>query len=257
MISSNQADTSLKVAVLTTETLHHAYFVREIAARYPATEAFCERNVLCAPFETTHPYEAERDRHEQEFWFGGRRAGLADFVPVTTLPSINDDAALAALRRFDPDVLVDFGTGKVKGPVLNFRPDRFFNLHGGDPQQYRGLDSHLWAIYHGDFSGLVTTLHRLTAALDAGDIIFTREVPLREAMSLHELRATNAQVCVDMTLSALAQIAAKGDVSGARQVGQGRYYSFMPAVLKEICVGKFTKFTAGQFAQQGARERAR
>lgn len=243
MILTRSENASLKVAILTTETLHHAYFVREIVTRYPATEVFCERNVLIAPFETSHPYEAVRDGYERNYWFGGGAATLADFAAVTTFSSINDEAAMIALRRFDPDVLVNFGTGKVKEPVLNFKVGRFFNLHGGDPQRYRGLDSHLWAIYHGDFSGLVTTFHRLTSTLDAGDIVLMQALPLRPHMALHELRVANTKVCVDMTLAALAQIAIEGDVRGQPQVGKGRYYSFMPAVLKQVCVGKFERFT--------------
>lgn len=241
---------------MTTETLHHAYFVREIAARYPATAIFCETKTPSAPFETAHAFESARERYEQEHWFNGSRRALANFAPVTMLSTINGDAALNAIRRFDPDVLVDFGTGKVKSPVLDFKPGRFFNLHGGDPQQYRGLDSHLWAIYHGDFSGLVTTLHRLTQTLDAGDIVSMRDVPLRPHMRLHELRAANTQVCLDMTLAALSGIASSGDVRGTPQSEKGRYYSFMPAALKEICVGKFEKFTAGELVRRGVQEAA-
>jgi methionyl-tRNA formyltransferase len=241
----------LRVAILTTETLHHAYFVREIVARYPATQVFCETGVLAAPFETSHPYEAARSRYEQEHWFDGCRGLIADFAEVETFSSINDDAAMSAVCRFDPDVLVDFGTGKVKEPLLSFKAGRLFNLHGGDPQHYRGLDSHLWAIYHNDFSGLVTTLHRLTSALDAGDIVHLRQIPLRPEMSLHELRAANTKVCVDLTLAALDQIADAGDIRGTPQVSKGRYYSFMPAVLKEICVRKFERYTHQRLRSPG------
>ena len=45
------------------------------------------------------------------------------------------------------------------------------NLHGGDPEKYRGLDSHLWSIYHEDWASLVSTLHVVSKDLDAGDSI--------------------------------------------------------------------------------------
>ncbi|HEX5425738.1 MAG TPA: hypothetical protein VFW94_19475 [Candidatus Acidoferrales bacterium] len=241
--------------MLTTQTAHHTYFVREIAARYPAIEVFCEQDVLEASFDTAHVFEEVRDRYENMLWFSGVPARLSDFGPVTTSPTINDETILAGLQRFDPDVLVDFGTGKVKSPVLGFKPDRLFNLHGGDPQQYRGLDSHLWAIYNSDFAGLVTTLHRLSATLDAGDIVLLREVPIRPGMLLHELRAATTQVCVDIALAALAEFETAGNVNSTPQRARGRYYSFMPAALKEECRRKFEDFTRDDTPLNCVRER--
>ena len=74
----------------------------------------------------------------------------------------------------------------------------------GDPRQYRGLDTHLWAIYHGDFGGLVTCLHHVDLQLDTGDIVDCRPVPIARDMELHELRAANTRVCVELIRSALA-----------------------------------------------------
>ena len=81
--------------------------------------------------------------------------------------------------------------------MINVVPEKIFNLHGGDPQRYRGLDTHLWAIYHKDFGGLVTTLHILPK-LDDGDIVSMGTLPVSKDMPLYALRKVNTEVCVNL-----------------------------------------------------------
>ncbi len=113
------------------------------------------------------------------------------------------------------------------------------NLHGGDPEEYRGLDTHLWAIYHNDFGGPVTTLHTVAAVLDAGDICLQDVVAVKPIMPLHQLRAANTDTCIRLARSALASFADLGTLPARKQIRRGRYYSFMPSPLKEVCRRNF------------------
>ena len=135
-----------------------------------------------------------------------------------------------------------FGTGKVSKQVIQVCPNGIINLHGGNPEEYRGLDSHLWAIYHHDFSGLVTTLHRINEELDDGDIILQMPIQLRPDMGLHELRRYNTDVCIEMVLSAFDMFNRQGYMIDRPQQKRGRYYSFMPSVIKEICLKYFNQY---------------
>ena len=116
------------------------------------------------------------------------------------------------------------------------------NLHGGDPEKYRGLDSHLWSIYHEDWASLVSTLHVVSKDLDAGDIIEKRSIDLLKTKDLYSLRAANTLNCINMSLLALDYFKNKGTFQLSPQTQKGRYYSFMPTVLKEVCVKKFCKY---------------
>lgn len=176
-------------------------------------------------------------------WFGGGPGRVADFAPTVAVPTMNEPEAAAALAALAPDVTIVFGTGLLKAPMLAATPGLLLNLHGGDPEDYRGLDTHLWAVYHRDFAGLVTTLHRVNRKLDDGDIVLQGAVPVGPGMQLHELRRNNTEVCLRLTLGALDMIAAAGDVPGRPQRRTGRYYSHMPAALKEICVARFAAHT--------------
>jgi folate-dependent phosphoribosylglycinamide formyltransferase PurN len=234
----------LKIAVLTTDTLHHAYFVREIARAYGDVVAFCETHTLAPPpFETHHPFEVARELHEAVHWFEGVRRHVSDFVPAQSFASMNDPEALTALRAQNPDFVVVFGTGLLHAPLCEAFQGRVFNLHGGDPQEYRGLDSHLWGIYHRDFTGLATCLHRLDPGLDSGDIVAQGSLVLSPGMKLHELRAINSELCVTLTLGAI-DAARRGAVAAQPQRRAGRYYSAMPTVLKALCVTRFENHTA-------------
>jgi folate-dependent phosphoribosylglycinamide formyltransferase PurN len=234
----------MRLAILTTETHHHAHFVRAVVSRFPVARVFCETTVLKAQFETAHPFEATRDEDECRAWFGGAAAGLADFAAVERVCSLNDPGAVASLRALAPEVVLVFGTGRLAPAVLAVQPRLMLNFHGGDPEEYRGLDTHLWAIYHRDFAGLVTTLHRMTPEIDDGDIVLQARVSLHRGMALHELRRANTETCVALALKALSTIEAQGDLPDRAQRSHGRYYSFMPTPLKELCRKRFAAYTA-------------
>jgi folate-dependent phosphoribosylglycinamide formyltransferase PurN len=236
---------NMRIAVLTTETLHHAFFVRELKELYGDVTAFCEAPAATdTSFPTQHAFERERDRFESESWFNGVPRHIGDIAESHEWASINDEGATKALRAYAPDIILVFGTAVLKPPVIAVRPDRVWNLHGGDPERYRGLDTHLWAIYHRDFPALVTTLHRLDSGVDTGDIILQRTVPLEPGMPIHALRRANTEVCVQLATSAIEMIEGAGDVVVNRQRGKGRYYSSMPAVLKGLCKDRFEAYTS-------------
>jgi methionyl-tRNA formyltransferase len=233
----------MKIVVLTTQTTHHTYFVQELVKAFPLEIVFLECHTLKAPFETHHPFEEARDAYEREFFFAGREVRVADWGQTFEVESINDRQVLTRLQEIDPEVIIVFGAGKITPQLIRICPRGIVNLHGGDPEAYRGLDTHLWAIYHRDFAGLVTTLHHLNEELDDGDIILQAALPLTPGMPLHELRRSNTEICVKLTLSALDMYTRHGHFISRPQRALGRYYSFMPAALKEICRIRFEKYT--------------
>ena len=133
----------------------------------------------------------------------------------------------------------------LKPPLIEICSQRIFNLHWADPEKYRGLDTHLWAIYHKDFGGLITTLHHLDTGLDTGDIVLQGAIPLHHKMKLHELRAANTEVCVKLTISVIDMMNRFGEVTSRSQYNKGRYYTAMPSELKGICQKRFETYTMG------------
>jgi methionyl-tRNA formyltransferase len=226
------------LTLLTTDTLHHRYFAREMSRAGLLSGVVLETSAAKPPFETFHPFEARRDEYEREVLLGGESAEFAEFAPVRRAADINDAEVLAHLQRGAPAFVVVFGTRKLAQQIIGCARVACLNLHGGDPRQYRGLDTHLWAIYHGDFAGVVTCLHHVDLGLDTGDIVDCKPIPIAPGMELHELRAANTRVCVELVKSALSS----ETPNSVRQAAKGRYYSFMPGCLKDVCVGKFHRY---------------
>ncbi|HVN59793.1 MAG TPA: formyltransferase family protein [Gaiellaceae bacterium] len=231
----------MRVALLTTDTSHHAYYAWKLAERFPLAAIVLETDPIVPPFEVAHPFEERRDAFEREHLagFGGP---LTELAQVHEAPRVAEAEAL--LRALSPDAAIVFGTRIVPPDVASIS-SVCLNLHGGNPEHYRGLDTHLWAIYHGDFANLVTTLHVVDDGLDTGAIVAQTSPALYRGMELHELRVANTQACVELTGLALDALEANGRVPARPQLQRGRYYSFMPSVLKERCVERFAIHTAG------------
>jgi methionyl-tRNA formyltransferase len=233
-----------KVIVLTTESSHHAFYVRELLRHYPNLTVYleCNSDALLIS-EVLLDFELEREKFEIDRWFRGANQQISDMLEPKVFDSINCSSAVESLSREGPCIVIAFGVGVLGRNVIDLFPCNIFNLHGGDPERYRGLDSHLWAIYHSDFSALTTTLHRLSFGLDEGDIFMQADLDIYYKMPLHELRALNTEACVKMSISLLEYMQRFGSVSSRRQIQKGRYYSRMPSSLKEICLHKFENFT--------------
>ena len=231
----------MNVALLTTDTPHHLYYAWQLGERLGLRAIFLETRAPVPAFETRHAFEKDRDEYERAVLLAGGPASFDAVAPTRHFPSLNDGPAVSALTALAPDVTLVFGTGKLRQPTIAAARAATLNLHGGDPELYRGLDSHLWAIYHADFAALVTTLHHVARELDTGDIVMQTALPLTRGMGLHELRAVNTRACVSLSLAALAALGSTGALPGRPQRGRGRYYSLMPAVLKDVCITRFDR----------------
>jgi methionyl-tRNA formyltransferase len=234
----------MRLLILTTATPHHSFFVRELAAVYPQLHVIIESTGLSPPFDVHHPFEQERDSYEQQVWFGGVQVAMRELAETFTCENVNQSDCISHIAELRPEATIVFGTRKLSRPVIEAAGANMINLHGGDPEYYRGLDSHLWAIYHGDYSNLVTTLHTVNEVLDDGKIIGIRPIPLVRDMKLHELRRRNTECALRLTVDAIGELVRSGVMPSRAQRQNGRYYSFMPAVLKAQCVKKFERYCA-------------
>lgn len=233
----------MKVALLTTDTPHHAYYAWKLGARVPLTAIALERWRPSPPFETGHPFEEQRDEYERVTLLAGGPTSCHDLARVYDCERVNDASAVERLAALRPDIVLIFGTGLVTPAVIQTARVACLNLHGGNPEEYRGLDTHLWAIYHRDFDNLVTTLHHVDAGLDTGDIVSQAPLEVPAGTELFQLRAINTRVCVDLSLQALEGLG-RGSLPARQQTRRGRYYSHMPSCLKQECVIRFRRHTA-------------
>ena len=198
----------------------------------------CEEQVEIAGAQVGR-FEAACRHYEEIRWFRDGLPHLSDLCQTNTATSVNSESALATLKQAECDVAISFGTCWIRDDALSLLPNQRWNLHGGDPQKYRGLDSHLWALYHDDPGSLVTTVHSLAPDLDAGDIIAGSRIDITSVPELHMLRAANTDLAVQLVKGSLGHLEAVGTVPCMPQATVGRYYSALPGSLWVRCARNY------------------
>lgn len=223
-----------RIMVLSTDTNHHRYFLNEIrAAGISIASVIFETSSVQAPFPTGPLYEDEQDLFERQRWVG--KLDLAHF-DIHEVPNVN--LATGRIAALNPDIGVVFGSRRLTPELISCFPAGLINVHRGIAEEYRGLDSDLWAIYHGDWGNIGVTLHMVDAELDAGDIVFQKCMTLSANMRLSHVRAHTSEIAAMGMIDVLKQWQS-GALSRRRQTTKGRYYSFMPIDIKRIVHRKF------------------
>ena len=80
----------MKILILTTNTPHHIYFVREISMRYKLSGIVVEENLLIPPFDIDHPFEKLRDSYEKKALLNDTLESFSDYSETKSFKSIND-----------------------------------------------------------------------------------------------------------------------------------------------------------------------
>ena len=219
----------MKVLLLTTKTDHHLFFINKIKKKIKNLYVFIEEKKINFQFKVKHPYLKQRSIFEKKYFFNNKKN---IFPSHQSFKDINNINSINCAKKIDPDIIILFGTGLLKKKFLKkFKKKHIINLHGGDPENYRGLDSILWSLYHMDKNGLVTTLHYVNKKFDRGKIIFKRKITFDKKISIHSIRAYNTENCVYLFLKFLRRIQNGNKIISYNQNSIGRYYSAIPSIL--------------------------
>tara|TARA_B100000963_G_scaffold359660_1_gene387649 strand:- start:12410 stop:13126 length:717 start_codon:yes stop_codon:yes gene_type:complete len=229
----------MKALFLTTDTPHHNYFIRRFKKKCGEISVVYETSEVIPSYPTKHPFEYKRDQFEIELW-GNQRLTLSP-NEVSCLKYVENINQLEIDDHItqNKDVCIVFGTRKINFKTLERLPPLTANLHGGDPELYRGLDSHLWSIWHRDKKGLKTCLHLLKQELDSGEILEMESLNLSRTDKIIGLRAKNTSLCVKLCNRFFDKISDGSPLNPKPQKNNSRYYSFMPTELKNIVVNRF------------------
>ncbi len=108
----------------------------------------------------------------------------ADFLNTK---KINDSETRRKIKKHHPDagMSVNWKT-KVNKSTLNCFPEGVLNCHAGDLPKYRGNAAVNWALINGE-SEIVFTLHFMNEEIDAGPILFKKEMPVDSSTRLQDV----------------------------------------------------------------------
>lgn len=131
---------------------------------------------------------------------------LAAGIPVYQPEKIGDIAGeLAALH---PDVIVVMAYGQIlRDNILNLASKAIINLHASLLPKYRGAACIQAAIDAGDTETGITAMH-VVRALDAGDMIVSKSIPISPDETGGSLHDRLADLAPQVMADALAKIAA-------------------------------------------------
>lgn len=145
-----------------------------------------------------------------------KRLALARGLPVLQPDAPNTPESVAALRRFEPELLVVADYGHILSvDVLNVAPLGGINVHGSLLPKYRGAAPIVWAILNGEKQTGVTII-RMSTKLDAGHMLAQEAVDILPDETAGELEARLAPLGAKMALQAIEQLA-DGTAQGSPQ----------------------------------------
>lgn len=231
-----------RILLLSSDTLHHRYFInRWLGEGLPMTACLFETEHVEAPFATGPLFEEEETAFEEQNFFREVSRELPSGLAVHEVTSVNSIPAVKLIQDLRPDFGVVFGTGYIHPSIIELFSDGLINVHRGIAQDYRGLDSDLWAIYHRDFEGIGVTIHRVDHKLDTGEVIFQESMELRNYMRISHIRFHTSIIATRLVIQALHDYLSNSMEQNV-QSQVGRYYSFMPLELKRICEQRFNRY---------------
>lgn len=113
-------------------------------------------------------------------------------IPHQGLSRVEHEARVMEATR--PWIIVLAGYMRVLSPEFVARyPGRILNIHPADTRLHQGTDGYEWA-WNTRREFTTITVHKVDAGLDTGEIVMQREVDLRGATSLEEVRARGLAV---------------------------------------------------------------
>ena len=232
-----------KILFLSTDTTHHRYFINFLNSHgiYFVGTIF-ETTHVQPKFKVGPLWDHEEDDYELCRW----KRYLELRKNYYLVKNINDNFSHKKIKKVKPDLGVVFGTRRLLDSTINLFPDGLINIHRGLTQEYRGLDSELWPLYHKDFKNLGVTLHYIDTNLDTGDIIVQEKINIFKNMKCYHLRAWTTELAAKLLRSVLINYKDQG-IESTSQDKIGRYYSFMPLELKKIAKNNFEKYTKHNF----------
>ena len=239
-----------KIVILSTDTPHHRYFINTLTKDVPITGCIFEKESVRPPFATGPLFEDQEAAFEHEHFFKNLSSSLT--TSISEVKQINSTESLIKLRALSPDFGIVFGTRKLSPEIIAVFRDGLINVHRGISQEYRGLDSDLWAIYHDDYANLGTTIHQIEPNLDTGKIIYQEHLELKQGMKTHQIRFYTTIIATRLVKNAVDDYL-NNRLSPYPQPHKGRYYSFMPLELKKIITEKFNRYCEGLHATASAR----
>lgn len=173
-----------------------------------------------------------RGRGMQESFSPVKTLAVERGIPVYQPVTFKDGAATELLRTLAPELLVVVAYGRILPQTfLDVAKYGSINVHGSLLPKYRGAAPIQWAVLNGDKKTGVSVQY-MAAAMDAGDVIASRETEIGEFETSGELFDRLKTLGAELLVETVRKIAS-GDVVRVPQNEADATYTKM--LHKEMC----------------------
>lgn len=222
-----------KAIILTSTFLRHQYVVNQLATFIDVIGVWQEEKSFVPEryagsdddLAIITAHFAARDRSETA-WFGAHdtlrletgathRRGPSDFI--------NSPGALDDMARLSPDVVLVFGTGLLRAPIVEQFSGRIINLHLGLSPYYRGAGTNFWPLVNREPEFVGATVHYLDLGIDTGPMLAHARPDIAHDDGPHDV-GNKAIVAAVPVLAAAAAAHVDGQTRGVPQASSGRLY---------------------------------
>src|SRR5258706_3805859 len=150
-------------------------------------------------------------------------------LPQIKVPDINSNETEIFTRELKPDLIIVSGTALIKEPLLSIPASiGIINLHTGlSPYVKGGPNCTNWCIANNEFQLVGNTIMWLNAGIDAGNIITTETINIRDADNLnsaHQIVMDHAHDLYLGTIGYLSETTAAYNSVPQSSIGKGRLY---------------------------------
>lgn len=176
-----------------------------------------------------------RDRSLRRVLGPGSDTFAAD-MRMVEVPDINGQGAKSLLEELRPDLILVYGTGIVRDPILDIARVGSLNMHTGLSPEYRGSDCAFWPVHDQRFDLLGATVHECTSRVDGGAILGRCNAHPQDGDGLHDIFARCVLAGADLYAECAAAALEMGAIVGTEQdLSKGKEYrSWMRGVRAEL-----------------------
>ena len=237
----------MRISIFTTDTKHHRYLIQYIDNKFPneiCSIIFENRPQIERQYETGPFFDIEKDEYEEKFFEEIPYEYSKNLkTKIYMVPNINSKYVSTLIKSTEPDIGVCFGTGLIKPYIFNIPKWGTMNIHRGSISKYRGLDSHLWALYNKDFNELGITVHYIDDTLDTGDILGIKYMILKNIKYIYSMRHESTVISTKIVIDLLDKFKqSNSKLKGKVQQNLGKYYTAISLENKYTAFKNFLNY---------------
>jgi methionyl-tRNA formyltransferase len=184
----------MKIAWIGGDQRRHLYYINEIAKVFPIVGGIMQQRES-GPEPTVRLSKIDQDnmtrhfaarRQAEEVYYGSQEVPTFPILKVNK-DTLNDWTTANYIKDLHPDLVLVFGPGMIREPLVAALPKDTFNLHLGLSPRYRGAATLFWPFYMLEPNWAGTTLHRIISTPDGGSIIHQSVPDLDPIDGIHDV----------------------------------------------------------------------